>query len=158
MMIHDPIGDYSLSPKRAPDSSWHLPLGLTEEPRPCQSRAQEEVRDAEGSPLKSGGRAKLDWEDDALDRRGVNPDDGHPGHPLPAPLQDRLRRLETRDQEVRQMFPLQYESGNYNYTGAVPVSAKMSPLQPWQMEDKFKGIYMDVEKPSSMQTRWRSVA
>ena len=104
MMIHDPIGDYSLSPKRAPDSSWHLPRGLTEEPRPCQCRAQEEVRDAEGSPLmNSGGRAKLDCEDDAWDRRGVSPDDGHPGFPLPAPLQDRLRQPEARDQEVRQM-------------------------------------------------------
>ena len=100
----DTHGDYSLSPKRAPDSSWHLPRGLTEEPRPCQCRAQEEVRDAEGSPLmNSGGRAKLDCEDDAWDRRGVNPD-GHPGSPLPAPLQDRLRRPAAREhQEVRQM-------------------------------------------------------
>ena len=159
MMIHDPIGDYSLSPKRAPDSSWHLPRGLTEEPRPCQCRAQEEVRDAEGSPLmNSGGRAKLDCEDDAWDRRGVNPD-GHPGSPLPAPLQDRLRRPAAREyQEVRQMLPLHFESGNYYInTGAVPVSAKkMSPLQ--RMEDKTKGCYMDVRKPSSMQTRWRSVA
>ena len=68
---------------------------------------------------------------------------------------------EAWDQEVRQMFPLQYESWNYNYTyiGMVPVSAKkMSTLQQRQMEDKFKGIYMDVEKPSSMQTWWRSVA
>ena len=104
----DTHGDYSLSPKRAPDSSWHLPRGLTEEPRPCQCRAQEEVRDAEGSPLmNSGGRAKLDCEDEAWDRRGVNPD-GHPGSPLPAPLQDRLRRPAAREhQEVRQMFPLQ---------------------------------------------------
>ena len=57
-------------------------------------------------------------------------------------------------------LPLQYESGNYSYndTSPVPVFAKkMSPLQQ-QMEDKFKGIYMDVEKPSSMQTWWRSVA
>ena len=94
-------GDYSLSPKRAPDSSWHLPRGLTEEPRPCQCRAQEEVRDAEGSPLmNSGGRAKLDCEDDAWDRRGA---DGHPGSPLPAPLQDRLRRPAVREhQEVQE--------------------------------------------------------
>ena len=73
---------------------------------------------------------KLDCEDDALDRRGVNPD-GHPGSPLPAPLQDRLRRPAAREyQEVRQMLPLQFESGNYYInTGAVPVSAKkMSPL------------------------------
>ena len=57
-------------------------------------------------------------------------------------------------------LPLQYESGNYKNTGVVPVSVKkkMSPLQQCQMEDKFKGIYMDVEKPSSMQTWWRSVA
>ena len=57
-------------------------------------------------------------------------------------------------------FPLQYESGNYKNTGVVPVSVKkkMSPLQQCQMEDKFKGIYMDVEKPSSTQTWWRSVA
>ena len=56
------------------------------------------------------------------------------------------------------MLPLQFESGNYYInTGAVPVSAKkMSPLQ--RMEDKTKGCYMDVRKPSSMQTRWRSVA
>ena len=54
---------------------------------------------------------------------------------------------------------LQYESTKRfnNNTGAVPVSAKkMSPLQ--RMEDKTKGCYMDVRKPSSMQTRWRSVA
>ena len=56
------------------------------------------------------------------------------------------------------MLPLQFESGNYYInTGAVPVSAKkMSPLK--QMEDKTKGCYMDVRKPSSMQSRWRSVA
>ena len=57
------------------------------------------------------------------------------------------------------MLPLQFESGNYYInTGAVPVSAKMSPLQQWQMEDKFKGFYMDVKKLSSMQSWWRSVA
>ena len=56
-------------------------------------------------------------------------------------------------------LPLQYESGNYSYndTSPVPVSAKkMSPLQ--QMVDKTKVCYMEVSKPSSMQTRWRSVA
>ena len=55
--------------------------------------------------------------------------------------------------------PSKFESRNHNYinTGAVPVSAKkMSPLQ--QMVDKTKGCYMDVRKPSSMQTRWGSVA
>ena len=55
---------------------------------------------------------------------------------------------------------LQYESTKRfnNNTGAVPVSAKkkMSPLK--QMEDKTKGCCMDVRKPSSTQTRWRSVA
>ena len=57
---------------------------------------------------------------------------------------------------------LQYESTKRfnNNTGMVLVSAKknMSPLQQSRMEDKFKGIYMDVKKPSSMQTWWRSVA
>ena len=156
MMFHDPIGDYSLSPRRSPDSSCLLPPGLR---IPDRAEPKKRYRGAEGDLRECGGWYELDCEDAARDRRGVNPD-GHPGSPLHAPLQNRLRRPEARDQEVRQMFPLQYESGNYNYTyiGAVPVSAKMSPLQQWQMEDKFKGIYMDVEKPSSMQTWWRSVA
>ena len=97
MMFHDPIGDYSLSPRRSPDSSRLLPPGLRV---PDRAEPKKRYRGAEGDLLESGGRYELDCEDDARDRRGVNPD-GHPGSPLPAPLQDRLRQPEARDQEVR---------------------------------------------------------
>ena len=76
----------------------------------------------------------------------------------PLPFRIAYASLKRGTKRFDRCLPLQYESGNYNNTGAVPVSAKMSPLQQWQMEDMFKGIYMDVEKPSSTQTWWRSVA
>ena len=101
-MIHDPIGDYSLSPRRSPDSSCLLPPGLRV---PDRAEPKKRYRGAEGDLLECGGWYELDCEDDARDRRGVNPD-GHPGSPLPAPLQDRLRQPEARDQEVRLSPPV----------------------------------------------------
>ena len=76
----------------------------------------------------------------------------------PLPFRIAYASLKRGTKRFDRCLPLQYESGNYNNTGAVPVSAKTSPLQQQQVDDKFKGIYMDVEKPSSMQTWWRSVA
>ena len=78
----------------------------------------------------------------------------------PLPFRIAYASLKRGTKRFDRCLPLQYESGNYNYTyiGEVPVSAKLSPLQQWQMEDKIKGFYMDVKKLSSMQSWWRSVA
>jgi len=104
-------GDYGLSPRRAPDSSYHRrqaegKIRSPTEPSPrrgctrCRGMAPRERTAGPSSRIVQG--LKLDCEDDAWDRRGVNPD-GHPGSPLPAPLQDRLRRPAVREhQEVQQ--------------------------------------------------------
>ena len=103
MMIHEPVGDCSLSPRRSPDSSCHLSPRQRDDPVPDRAEPKKRYRGAEGDLLECGGWYELDCEDDARDRRGVNPD-GHPGSPLPAPLQDRLRQPAAREhQEVRQM-------------------------------------------------------
>ena len=105
MMIHEPVGDCSLSPRRSPDSSCHLSPRQRDDPVPDRAEPKKRYRGAEGDLLECGGWYELDCEDDARDRRGVNPD-GHPGSPLPAPLQDRQRRPEARDQEVRLSPPV----------------------------------------------------
>ena len=62
---------------------------------------------------------------------------------------------------AKQMFPLQYECGNYIGHGAAK-KIKI-PLQKWRKEDRGemedkKRYYLDVRNPSSRQPPPRSVA
>ena len=47
----------------------------------------------------------------------------------PLPFRIAYASLKRGTKRFNRCLPLQYESGNYNNTSAVPVSAKMSPLQ-----------------------------
>ena len=47
----------------------------------------------------------------------------------PLPFRIAYANLKCGTKRFDRCLPLQYESGNYNNTSAVPVSAKMSPLQ-----------------------------